>query len=167
MFVFVGTEEKRKKRECVERGKERGRKEGVRDVGLSHPVPCCGDMSFSSIHREKARERGMEQWRGREDRNTAPSSPLCLRSLRPQPQPETFSTVKLWKERYFKKARQHANNFFRYIVFYPSTTADFHKHVAHAHTHTHINMHISELTLPSVFPWCVFHTPPLLPPWSV
>lgn len=43
--------------------------EGGRDVGLSHPVPCCGDMSFSSIHRERARarerkterEKGMEQ----------------------------------------------------------------------------------------------------------
>lgn len=27
-------------------------------MGLSHPVPCCGDMSFSSIHREKERQRG-------------------------------------------------------------------------------------------------------------
>ena len=61
------------------------RKEGGRDVGLSHPVPCCGDMSFSSIHREKERqrrERGMEQWRGRGDRNTAPL--LTTRSQEPE-----------------------------------------------------------------------------------
>lgn len=29
-------------------------------VSLSHPVPCCGDMSFSSIHREKGRQRERE-----------------------------------------------------------------------------------------------------------
>ena len=43
-----------------EGGREGGREGGERDAGLSHPVPCCGDMSFSSIHRERDRQRGRE-----------------------------------------------------------------------------------------------------------
>ena len=37
----------------------------------------------------------------------------------------------------------------------------------HTVSDTHINTHICELTLPPVSPWCVFHTPPLLPPRGV
>lgn len=86
-------------------GRQRG---GEGDVGLSHPVPCCGDMSFSSIHGEKERDGAME--REREDRNTAPR----LRNLRPQPRPETFSTGKKWKERHVSPA--FSDFFFTYIV---------------------------------------------------
>lgn len=39
--------------------------------------------------------------------------------------------------------------------------------IMHTHAYTHVNTHMCELMLPPVFPWCVFHTPPLLPPWGV
>lgn len=92
---------------------EKGGSEGGRDVGLSHPVACSGDMSFSSIHREKGRERwerGMEQWRGREDRNTGPLLTTTLSQ-----EPEASATARNFPHRQghvtqdIKKA-QHAQN---------------------------------------------------------
>lgn len=89
-----------------------GSKKGGRNVGLSHPVACCGDMSFSSIHREKRRQqrqRGMKQWRKKIEIQ-APSSPALSQKPEASAMAGNLPPQTSHRTKDMKKSRQHVQN---------------------------------------------------------